>query len=207
MTYDIVLCDYSMPEMTGAEFFGRARNLAPSTARVLVTGIRDFAALADSVNRGGISRVVAKPFDGAQLARVVGEMSLRRPQHTDFPSVLIVDDSETCIEVAREALEVAGYVVYSLQDPFGLAEAVRRHAPAIVLLDVNMPALDGDRLLRATARMDILARTKVVLYSSLPDDVLAAHVRLSGAHGYIRKSSQTRDLVDRVRKVLAHSAR
>jgi CheY-like chemotaxis protein len=110
--------------------------------------------------------------------------------------ILVVDDSTIALELARIRLEEAGFDVETLDSPFGFSAALRSQKPDLVLLDVSMPALQGDRLLQiahrnvnpsqrgATASQ---GSCPVVLYSDRPEQELAALAHACGADGYVRK--------------------
>lgn len=73
----VIVCDQCMPLMTGTAFFERARQLAPSCYRIMLTAVEagDGAdkALRLAEQRGDIDRRLAKPFDGAGLRAAVAE--------------------------------------------------------------------------------------------------------------------------------------
>ena len=58
-------------------------------------------------------------------------------------TVLVVDDDPIVLEVTRERLEGAGYIVYVREEALGTSQWSAEFQPDIVLLDVNMPALTG----------------------------------------------------------------
>ena len=63
--------DYRMPEMNGAEFLQRARQLAPQSYRLLISAVEEFHAAVDAINRGEIYRFVPKPWDRDDLLHIV----------------------------------------------------------------------------------------------------------------------------------------
>ncbi|MBS1122107.1 MAG: putative two-component response regulator [Deltaproteobacteria bacterium] len=67
----VLLSDYDMPEMTGAQLAGHARRLRPETVRILLTGQRNLATAIDGINQGEIFRFLNKPFDNDQLRAAV----------------------------------------------------------------------------------------------------------------------------------------
>jgi response regulator RpfG family c-di-GMP phosphodiesterase len=69
--FAVVISDFQMPGMDGAEFLRQARQLAPDTVRVLLTGRRDLAATVDAVNHGQIFRFLAKPPAPDMLTAVI----------------------------------------------------------------------------------------------------------------------------------------
>jgi DNA-binding NtrC family response regulator len=62
--YAVILSDFQMPRMNGAEFLAAARELHPDTSRILLTGQADLAGAASVVNRGGILRLGQVPGRG-----------------------------------------------------------------------------------------------------------------------------------------------
>jgi len=67
----VLVSDYNMPEMNGVQLAARVRELRPSTVRILVTGSLDLETAMASINHGEVFRFVPKPFDLAQVARVI----------------------------------------------------------------------------------------------------------------------------------------
>ena len=67
----VVVSDYEMPEMTGAQLAGIARRLRPETVRILLTGRRTLDTAIDGINQGEIFRFLSKPFEDKQLRKAV----------------------------------------------------------------------------------------------------------------------------------------
>ncbi|TMQ10042.1 MAG: response regulator [Deltaproteobacteria bacterium] len=67
----VLVSDYEMPEMTGAQLAGHARRVRPETVRILLTGKRTLETAIDGINQGEIFRFLNKPFDNEQLRAVV----------------------------------------------------------------------------------------------------------------------------------------
>lgn len=63
----VVISDARMPEMSGAEFLGRVREMYPDTVRIMLSGYTDLEALTTAVNRGELFRFLAKPWDDDEL--------------------------------------------------------------------------------------------------------------------------------------------
>lgn len=64
---DLIVSDMRMPHMSGAEFLAKARELYPTTGRILLTGYADMSSTIDAVNAGGISAYISKPWDEHDL--------------------------------------------------------------------------------------------------------------------------------------------
>lgn len=76
-TFDIALVDYSMPEMTGVQFFEVARRLQPGMVRVAVTGYGDQPELLDARRTGLCAEIVWKPWKVADLESVIHRLAAR----------------------------------------------------------------------------------------------------------------------------------
>ncbi len=67
----VMVSDYDMPGMTGAQLAGHARRARPETVRILLTGKRTLETAIDGINQGEIFRFLNKPFDSEQLRTAV----------------------------------------------------------------------------------------------------------------------------------------
>ena len=116
-------------------------------------------------------------------------------------NVLILDDSEVVLEIARKYLQDAGYFVSTALtlDEFDRHKSTR--APDLILLDVQMPELDGDDLGRRL-RQERGVTAPILLYSTLADDDLEARARAAGLDGYVSKNAGLGALVARVQSIL-----
>ena len=70
---DLIVSDMRMPEMDGAEFLTKARQMQPETVRVLLTGYADMSSTIDALNHGGIYRYISKPWDDDELKSVISD--------------------------------------------------------------------------------------------------------------------------------------
>ena len=112
--------------------------------------------------------------------------------------VMIVDDSDLVLEIYKNALESAGFEVITRNTPFGTASLISSEKPNLVLLDIFMPALSGDKLVELVRKDKNIKNTKLLLFSDRPVDELKSVSATCGADGFIQK---TRDHMDVVRKV------
>ena len=103
--------------------------------------------------------------------------------------ILIVDDDPAHLDSTRGILEAEGYEVFTHAQPFGSTNAVAHLKPDLVLLDVNMPALPGDRLAQVFRANSNTRDVLLVLHSSNDEDHLRTTARRLGLDGYICKGS------------------
>ena len=76
---DVVVSDYLMPRMNGIQLLGRAKQLQPEAARVLLTGHADKQSAIQAINDVGLYQYLEKPWDNAQLLLVI-QSAIERTQ-------------------------------------------------------------------------------------------------------------------------------
>jgi len=116
--------------------------------------------------------------------------------------ILVVDDDVKIVRLVRMYLERAGYRVVEALDGRSALAAIAAEAPALVVLDVMLPELDGLAVLRAVRRTD---QTPVIVLSArgMTDDRIAGLE--AGADDYLPKPFSPAELVLRVQRVLARA--
>jgi CheY-like chemotaxis protein len=113
--------------------------------------------------------------------------------------VLVIDDDDIVRELITSILEAAGYAAISLSSPLGATQALLREEIDVLILDVMMPELRGDKLvtlLRSNRRLKDLV---VVLVSSEPVEKLAELAVGVGAHNFVNKRNLRAQLVHAVK--------
>jgi DNA-binding NarL/FixJ family response regulator len=120
--------------------------------------------------------------------------------------VLVVDDEQLVRSGLRMILESAGdiEVVAEAADGHEATEQVRRHRPAVVLMDIRMPGLDGLAATREIAALPDPPRVVMLTTFELDEYVHAALA--NGAVGFLLKDTPPRDLIQAVRTVAEGNA-
>ncbi|MCE9669208.1 response regulator [Myxococcus stipitatus] len=116
--------------------------------------------------------------------------------------VLVVDDDQEQLTLAERSLSSFGFDVRTHRSSLGVSNLVRTTTPDLVLLDVNIPALTGDRVL-TLARAQAPAGTRFILFSASDESQLRALALASGADGYITKSTQGEELAKKLHAIHA----
>jgi len=159
--YEIVFLDWQMPEMDGIET-GRLLKSLPLNHRplmIMVTayGREEVIAVAKEI---GLNDVLIKPvsasmlFDG--IVRIIGDKLKQPIPVEDLPNatfellaplqgarILLVEDNQINQEVACELLRDAGFSVEVAENGLIAVEKVKIHPYDIVLMDMQMPIMDG----------------------------------------------------------------
>jgi two-component system chemotaxis response regulator CheY len=113
---------------------------------------------------------------------------------------LIVDDSETIRQRVAGALEQAGFVVAMARDGIEGLEQVEKTKPGMVILDVNMPRLNGLEMLE---QLDVKSSNlPVLLLTTEVQPSLIARAKKAGAKGWMVKPVNIEQLLETVRKII-----
>jgi DNA-binding response OmpR family regulator len=115
------------------------------------------------------------------------------------PKILVVDDEADLVSVLRFGLEVEGFEVISASDGEQGLSLARERSPALMLLDLMLPKLDGYKVCRAL-KFDERYRTMpiFILSARSGDDDRRLALEM-GADAFITKPYEMRELVARIR--------
>jgi len=117
--------------------------------------------------------------------------------------ILVVEDQEDLREIARFALEGAGYeVVEAASGVEGIAKA-ERERPDLVLMDIQLPVLDGYECTRRIKALPGMARTAVIAVSSFAMKGDEERARAAGCDAYVTKPYSPKQLLGIIRQFLA----
>ena len=120
----------------------------------------------------------------------------------DLEMVLVVDDEEPILEVAKEILEGRGYRAVTAASGEEALELFKSRNPRIdlVILDLGMPGMGGRRCLAGL--MEIDPRVPVIVASGYSEKIHAREVLEAGARGFVRKPYRMDDMLKKIREVL-----
>jgi two-component system, OmpR family, KDP operon response regulator KdpE len=119
------------------------------------------------------------------------------------PKVLVVDDAQQVRRVLRTTLAAEGYTVFEAGNGEEALIALRDSLPDIVLLDVNMPVMDGLETCREIRRSSDVPIVMLTVRNAERDKVLALD---AGADDYVVKPFGMRELLARIRASLRRRA-
>jgi two-component system alkaline phosphatase synthesis response regulator PhoP len=114
-------------------------------------------------------------------------------------TILVVDDEPKLLKLAGDYLERAGFRVVAVADATTALAVARRERPDLVVLDLNLPGMDGLDICRALRRESDLPIIMLTARVEEADRLIGLEL---GADDYITKPFSPRELVARVRTVL-----
>jgi ABC-type amino acid transport substrate-binding protein/DNA-binding response OmpR family regulator/HPt (histidine-containing phosphotransfer) domain-containing protein len=172
--YRLVLMDWRMPGLNGIEAGRRIKqnedglSLVPAVILITAYGREEVMLQAEEA---GLDAVLIKPVSPSvlfdTLIRVLSEEEELEPIHVSRTSpnlrlsgrILLVEDNTINQQVAQELLEGMGLMVHTVSNGKQAIDALNRHVFDLVLMDLQMPEMDGyeaTRRIRADARFERL---------------------------------------------------
>lgn len=117
--------------------------------------------------------------------------------------IVVIDDCKLTLAVARDILEGAGYEVFTAESGIDANAAIYGSPrPALILLDVEMPMLRGDRKVRLLKQNEASRDIPVILMSQKSATDLGELARSSGADSYLAKPLRKDSLLEQIARLL-----
>jgi DNA-binding response OmpR family regulator len=129
-------------------------------------------------------------------------MPIQPPLRVPERPILVVDDDAKIVRLVRTYLERDGFRVVTAADGPAALDAIERHRPALVVLDLMLPELDGRAVIRAVRRDDEAAATPIIILSARGSTVDRIAGLEDGADDYLPKPFSPAELVLRVKSIL-----
>jgi len=123
-------------------------------------------------------------------------------ENADHALVLVADDDPLIRELVSRILEDAGYRVVMAEDGAQALEVIRAHRPAVAIIDVMMPQLDGIETIRHLRAEPATAELPILLVTAKASPEALRRGRELGAD-YLRKPFTADDLCARVAGLVA----
>ena len=160
----IIVSDQRMPQMTGAELLTQAREIAPETLRILLTGYSDLDAAVEALNSGGIFRYLTKPWDQQEMAftlRQAAEIAARQALAPVLPttsrlaaplSVLLLDDDPETLTAMGEFCVGGGHTLLRVRSVPEAVEVLNSESVDLLVSDLKVSGEDVSPLLKTLAQ-------------------------------------------------------
>jgi CheY-like chemotaxis protein len=116
--------------------------------------------------------------------------------------ILLVEDEDTLRRVVRDLLEQEGYAVCEARDGSEALEQVDQHAPDLVLLDLNLPTVDGYTVLAQLRSRPATRDLPIIVLSARGDEENEVRVLRLGATDFLTKPFRPRALTARLETAL-----
>lgn len=121
--------------------------------------------------------------------------------------VAIIEDDPTISQMYRMKFETEGFEVRMARNGRIGVETVHNFKPDVILLDVQMPEMDGAEALKLIRSHDESKTTPVVVLTNLGEEEAPKEMHALGIHSYIVKANNTpRQVVARVKEIIENMA-
>ena len=122
-------------------------------------------------------------------------------------TVLIVDDDKEIVRLLRGYLEQAGFAVRVAYDGTTALDVLRRERPALLLLDLMLPEMDGWEITRRVRQESAIAATPIIMLTARIEDTDKILGLELGDDDYVSKPFNPREVLARVRACMRRQQR
>ncbi len=216
--YHAYIIDWRLPDMNGIEVTRQIRSLHDDTPIIILTAY-DWSDIEVEAKAAGVTAFCSKPMFMSDLRETLmsalgqkqtdAAQGLLPEKNADFKGkqILLVEDNELNREIAQEILREYGFHVDSAENGAVAVEKVSTAAPGsydLVLMDVQMPIMDGYTATRQIRALDDPARAKLPIIAMTANafDEDRRNALDSGMNGFLSKPIVIGDLVQELHKIL-----
>jgi two-component system alkaline phosphatase synthesis response regulator PhoP len=116
--------------------------------------------------------------------------------------ILLVDDDEHILRLARYMLESHGHDVISARDGAEAISLARANQPDVILMDVLMPGMDGYTALNEIKKDILTSEIPIVMLTAIDFDMNKKLAKELGSTGYLTKPFSRKDLLETVARLI-----
>ena len=169
----------------------------PGIAGATVLGSGEIVLILDPVQLAG---------QGVRPGRAAAAQAEPLPAPARIATIMVVDDSLTVRKITTRLLTREGFRVDSAKDGVDALEKMHDLIPDVVLLDVEMPRMDGFELARVMRSDARLKTVPIIMITSRTADKHRNHAMEIGVNVYLGKPYQEQQLLDSIAEQLGQEA-
>ncbi|MCB1691603.1 MAG: Hpt domain-containing protein [Pseudomonadales bacterium] len=138
----------------------------------------------------------------ADVREAIASQAEDKPVENKVRTVMIVDDSVTVRKVTSRLMERQGWEVTTAKDGVDALNQLQDASPDIMLLDIEMPRMDGFEVLRSVRRDERLARLPIIMITSRTGEKHQQQALELGVNRYLGKPFQEANLLETIEEVI-----
>lgn len=123
---------------------------------------------------------------------------MENEQYGSWSKIVIVEDNASLADIYKTRLELLGYVCFVAHEGLEALSLIEKERPSLVLLDLMLPKLAGDQILKVMRSTDWGKNIKVLVISNLNETDAPAGLRDQGISGYAVKANLSDDQIDQL---------
>jgi signal transduction histidine kinase len=210
---DLLITDMMMPEMNGLELIEKLKSHPGGrpTYTILITAY-DVPGLRESARRLKVDETIIKPVRPERVCQIVSQAlenmgDSNPPEQEAHPQqpfkILVADDVPDNVALLSRYLQNEGYTFIAASDGVETLEKTRSEMPDLILLDINMPKMDGFEVLQEIRTDLAIEHIPVIVLTAarIGHADMQAGLNL-GADDYVTKPFDRRELLARIRTKL-----
>ncbi|MCY7332578.1 MAG: response regulator [Pseudanabaena sp. CAN_BIN31] len=133
------------------------------------------------------------------------ETNLELNQPSNKPLIACIDDSHTVQRQVKMVLESSGFQVLGITDPTSCLTSLIRQKPALILMDITMPKIDGYELCNMLRQSRHMRNVPIIMFTGREGIIDRVRAQLVGANDYITKPVNTNKLISKVQQLIQTS--
>lgn len=196
--FDMLLLDVEMPVMNGIETLRKIRAI-PEIAHIKVSFLTASSSqeyLSEAIHLGA-KEFIKKPCMPTELIRSIEKVYEER----DNLIMLVVDDEPLNLELLRMTFE-SSYHVECASSGEAALNFIRSNIPDIIILDLNMPYMDGRETYRHIKKIEGCSGIPVVFLTAYDDEETELELFREGAMEFISKPFIPEIMKERIRRLI-----
>jgi chemosensory pili system protein ChpA (sensor histidine kinase/response regulator) len=181
------------------------KNIGPQLTRV--PGISGATVLGDGRVVMIINPVLLAHRDTAPLVITKGE-KLPTPEEkpATAPLIMVVDDSLTVRKITSRLLAREGYEVVTAKDGVDALQQLQEHTPDVMLVDIEMPRMDGFELTKNVRGDAAMAHIPIIMITSRTAEKHRSYAKELGVNAYLGKPYQEEELLGQIASLISAAA-
>jgi len=195
-TPDLVLMDISLPGMDGLTLT-RQLKANPAFTSMPIVAMTAFAMKGDEQKAldAGCSGYITKPIDTRRLPSQVAQFLVASVRERERLNIMIVEDHRIDMKLAGDCARLSGHVVLSNTTAEEALASLSQGHPDVVLLDLNLPGMDGLSFVRLLRGNPATSKLPIVAVTAYPDNFHRDELLAAGCAAYLVKPIDMRQLM------------
>ncbi len=220
--YRVYIIDWLMPDMNGIETTRRIRKVVGDEAPIIILSAYDWSDIEAEAREAGVTDFISKPLFPSDLREVLLRTCGEAPTAAEpapppvevFQGrrVLLVEDNDLNREIAVEILEGEGFLVQTAENGLAAVDAVREAQPGafdVVLMDIQMPIMDGYEAARAIRNLPdpVKANVPIIAMTANAFEEDRQQAYDAGMNAHVAKPIEIPALISTLQDIMAHRTR
>lgn len=200
--FDLVIVDEETPEMPGISFASMVKTAqATKNTPIAIVSYSYSEKIREDGFKVGVIGFLHSPFTEREAVDFVDALFIsgKISQSPEIPRILAVEDSQLICKMYKAILSKHGYDIKVEQDPLKAFEVIKEYNPHLILMDANMPGIDGFELTRRIKADKKTENIRIIMVTGDTKKQSAVKALDYGAVDFLTKPFDEEGLLARMR--------